>query len=165
MRHLTCCLLVLSAGLAAQSLSDDALDRTAVTKINSILLTLHQGNPAAVSRQLTDAMLAAAEDYHKPMRATVARFAQELANGLASKELPPRQVSRVSASIVEVLESAGVGTYKFKASVQSVREALVALGVPEGQARNVADRLHTIGLEVRGPEDMPVLQQFFRPTR
>jgi len=165
MRHLTCCLLLLSAGLAAQSLSDDALDRTAVTKLNSILLTLHQGNPSNVSRQLTETILSAAEDYHRPMRATVLRFAQELANGPASKDLSPQQVSRISASIVEVLESAGVGTYKFKASVQHVREALVALGVPDRQARNAAEHLRAIGLEVRGPEDMPVLQQFFRPTR
>ena len=101
----------------------------------------------------------AAEEYHKPMRATVLRFSEELANGLTSKDLAPRQVSRVSTSIVEVLESAGVGTYRFKASVQHVREALVAMGVADGQARSVAEHLRMIGKEVRGPEDMPVLQE------
>ena len=33
------------------------------------------------------------------------------------------------------------------------------MGVTDGQARSVAEHLRMIGKEVRGPEDMPVLQE------
>jgi hypothetical protein len=157
------CLLLLGAGLAAQPGSraaqpgsDDGPDKAAVAKLNSILLTLNGATSSAVSRQFADAILSMAESYHKPSRATVVRFSEELANGLALKELPVKPISQVSASIVEVLESAGVGTYKLKESVERARQALVALGLMGGNARSIAELLLTIGKEVRGPEDMPV---------
>ena len=156
MRNLTCCLFLLGTGLVAQSGSDDTPDKAAVAKLNSILLTLNGATSSAVSRQLADAILSMAESYHKPTRATVLRFAEELANGLAFKELPVKPISQVSASIVEVLESAGIGTYKFKESVERARQALISLGLPGWKARSVAEFLRMIGKEVRGPDDMPV---------
>jgi hypothetical protein len=165
------CLLLLGAGLAAQPGSraaqpgsDDGPDKAAVAKLNSILLTLNGATSSAVSRQFADAILSMAESYHKPSRPSVVRFSEELANGLALKELPVKPISQVSASIVEVLESAGVGTYKLKESVERARQALVALGLMGGNARSIAELLLTIGKEVRGPEDMPV-QRFLRIQR
>jgi hypothetical protein len=163
MRSLIHCMLLLGAGsLAAQPGSDNGPDKAAVAKLNSILLTLRAGaTPAAASRQLADVILSMAESYHKPTRETVLRFAEELANGLASKELPAKSISQVSASILEVLESAGIGTYRFKESVERTRQSLIALGLPDWQARSIAELLRRVGKEVRGPEDMPV-QPFLR---
>jgi hypothetical protein len=164
------CLFLLGGGLAAQPGSrsaqpgsDDGPDKAAVARLNSILLTLNGATSSAVSRQLADAILSMAESYHKPARGTVVRFAEELANGLAFKELPVKPISQVSASIVEVLESAGVGTYKFKEAVERARQALVALGLMDWNARSIAEHLRAIGKEVRGPEDMPVQRFLPRP--
>jgi hypothetical protein len=164
MRNLICCLFLLGAGLAAQTGSDDGPDKAGVAKLNSILLTLNGATSSAVSRQFADAILSIAESYHKPTRGTVLRFAEELANALAFKELSLKPISQVSASIVEVLESAGIGTYKFKESVERARQALLALGVMGWTARNLAELLRMIGKEVRGPEDVPV-QRFLRIQR
>jgi hypothetical protein len=65
-------------------------------------------------------------------------------------------VSQLSASIVEVLESAGVGTYRFKESVARAKQALISLGLANWKAQGIAERLRMVGKEVRGPDDMPV---------
>jgi hypothetical protein len=156
MRNLIWCLFLLSFGLAAQSNSSDEVDRAAVAKLNSILLTSHRGAaPLAVSQRLADAILSLADSHHKPTRATVARFAEELSSGLPSKELPEGVVSQLSTSIVEVLGSAGVGTSRFKESVDGARRALILLGVADLMARSIAELLMKVGNEVRGPEDTP----------
>jgi hypothetical protein len=87
MRNLICRLFLIAGGLtaqssllAAQSSSEDEADRAAVAKLDSILLTLHRdANASVVSRQLADCILSLAESYHNPARATVLRFAEELA--------------------------------------------------------------------------------------
>jgi len=156
MRNLICGLFLLSVGLAAQSNSEDETDRSSVARLDSILLTLRHEATPAVSRQLTETILSFAENYHKPTRATVLKFSEELTRGLASRELPEKVVSQVSTSIVEVLGSAGVGTFKFRGSVDRARQALVTIGLAEARARSIAELLRMIGKEVRGPEDMPL---------
>ncbi len=171
MRNLICCLFLIAGGLtaqssllAAQSSSEDEADRAAVAKLDSILLTLHRdANASVVSRQLADCILSLAESYHNPARATVLRFAEELAYGLAWRELPMKLVSQLSASIVEVLESAGVGTYRFKESVARAKQALISLGLPNWKAQGIAERLRMVGKEVRGPDDMPLERFLGRP--
>ncbi len=164
MRNLICCLFLLGAGLAAQSSSEDEPDPAAVAKLNSILLTLHrEASASAVSRQLADGIMSLAESYHKPTRATVVRFAEELAYGLASRELPAKFVTQVSTSIVEVLESAGIGTYRFKESVARAKQALISLGLTDWKAQGIAERLRMVGKEVRGPDDTPVQMFRLRP--
>ena len=159
MRNLIGCLFLLTFGLVAQSNSEDEVDRAVVARLNSILLTSHRdATLLAVSQRLADAILSAADRDHRPTRATVLRFAEELTNGLSSRELPVKIVSQMSTSVVEVLGSAGVGTYRFKESVGRARQALITLGVADSTARNIAERLRMIGKEVRGPEDAPVMR-------
>ncbi len=68
-----------------------------------------------------------------------------------------------STSIVEVLESAGIGTYRFKESVARAKQALISLGLTDWKAQGIAERLRMVGKEVRGPDDTPVQMFRLRP--
>jgi hypothetical protein len=108
---------------------------------------------------LEDAMRSMAQRYHT--RTLPPEFFSLIAHGLAGKELPANQILELSVAIVEVFKSAGIGTDKFKESVERARRALVTLGLADGQAQTIAEYLRIIEKQVRGPKDMPV-QRFQR---
>ena len=134
MRNLIGCLFLLTFGLVAQSNSEDEVDRAVVAKVTILLASHRDATLLAVSQRLADAILSAADRDHRPTRATVLRFAEELTNGLLSIQLPAKIVSQMSTSVVEVLGSAGVGTYRFKESVDRARQALITLGVADSNS-------------------------------
>ena len=137
-----CCFLAIA--LLAQPAPDG------VKKLSATILRLK------TSDQLTADILAMAEPRHPPRRALVVLFSESLAGALAGKDLDEKPVARLSASILEVLQSAGTGTHKFQASVDRAQEALKTLGVSDSRAQAVAARLASVGKSVRGPEDLPV---------
>ncbi len=108
------------------------------------------------SPQLADDILAQAEPNAQPSRRVVMDFTDELMRALAGKTRRPEDVSQLSTAIVDVLHSSGVVTRKYRATIDSVRQSLQAMGVTEAAAQRVAGRLMVVGQEVRGPEDLPV---------
>jgi hypothetical protein len=151
------CLLLLSAGLTAQPASENQANASAIRKLNSTLLTLKDGTSRnLVGRQLAADIASVADPDHRPSPAHVKVLADELAAGLPAGNLRAERLSQVTTPIVEVLQSAGTSTIGFYESVSRAEKALVALGVPAQYARSIAERLKTIGKQVRGPEGFPV---------
>jgi|HubBroStandDraft_1064217.scaffolds.fasta_scaffold296235_1 hypothetical protein len=147
MKPAICCVLLLAAGLCAQS----------TAKLDSDLTAL--GNPGAsrnaVAQQITDDILALAEKDALPSRQTVLDFAVELTKALAGKALTVEKTKAVTSAIQEVLLSSGAASFRFHASIDHLRDALIALNATAAQAKVAAGRLLILGQEVRGPEDIP----------
>jgi hypothetical protein len=161
MKSVTCCFLLLTAGLCAQS----------TDKLNSDLVSL--ANPGAsrndVTQQVTNDILALAEKDAQPSWLTVFEFADELTKSLAARPVGPQvkplpklskplliepPLQRVTQAILDVLQSSGVTSYRFHDAVERFRNALIALNATAAQAKSAADRLFILGQEVRGPEDI-----------
>jgi hypothetical protein len=53
-----------------------------------------------------------------------------------------------------VLQSSGVASYRFHATIDGFRDSLILLNTTAAQAKSAADRLFILGQEVRGPEDI-----------
>jgi hypothetical protein len=132
------CFLLATAGLSAQS----------ADKLNSDL----RGN--AVTQQITSDILALAEKDAEPSRRTVADFAEELTKAVAGRQLTVENVRPVTQAILEVLQSSGVASYRFHASIDHFRDSLIALNATAAQAKSAAGRLLILGQEVHGPEDL-----------
>ncbi len=161
MKPAICCFLLFTAGLCAQS----------TAKLNADLMAL--SNPVvsrnAVALQITDDILALAEKDAQPSRQTVFEFADELtkasfpALNRAGKRvivLPPGTqptLQTVSQAILDVLHSSGVPSYRFHEAIDRFRNAISVLSATPAQAKSAADRLLILGQEVRGPEDLPLL--------
>jgi len=159
MKGAVCCFLLFAAGLGAQSTAKLDSDLTSLAVANAPI--------AAIANRLTDDILALAEKDAEPSRQTTLDFAVELAKTLAGKvevwpgggslrtrvlrQHPPIQV--VSSTIVEVLQSSGVASYRFHDAITRFREALIALNATAAQASSAANHLMILGQEVRGPED------------
>jgi hypothetical protein len=144
------CILLLSAALVAQTAPDP------VQRLTATILGLKNAERIAVSERLTGEIVAASERRHPPKHSLVVLFSDSLTGALASRELVEKKVTEISKSIVEVLQSAGIGTHKFKASVDRLEQSLKELGVAAAAADATARRLSAIGRSVRGPEDLPV---------
>lgn len=157
MRRVFCCLVLFGISGLSQSVPRDPVTAAAVKTLSSTLLTLKgpRASTSSVSQQLTNDIISSAERDHQPSRTAVVSFANELTGALGGRDLPANALSRLTTSIVEVLQSAGIGTLRFRASVSRAQEALISLGVDASTAQAVASRLMEIGKEVRGPEDIP----------
>jgi hypothetical protein len=90
----------------------------------------------------------------QPSRQSVSDFADELAKALAGKGLTAEKTKAATSEILEVLQSSGVASYRFHASIDRFRNSLIALNATAAQAKSAADRLFILGQEVRGPEDI-----------
>jgi hypothetical protein len=145
MKSVTCCFLLLTAGLCAQS----------TDKLNSDLTALMTpgASPNALAQQVTNDILALAEKDAQPSRQTVADFTEELAKALAGKQSTVDGIKPVTQSILDVLLSSGVASYRFHSAIDRFRDALIQFNATAAQARAAANRLLILGQEVRGPED------------
>jgi len=144
-------LLLLAAGVAA------AQQSSAVRKLNATILTLKDAAPREeVSRQLALDFSAVADPDHRPMGLSLNLLASQLTIALPAKTLRPELLNPLTTKIVDILYSAGTSTIGFFESVDTVEAALLELGVTKRQAHEIAQRMLTIGKQVRGPDDMPV---------
>jgi hypothetical protein len=129
-------------------------------KLEADLLALSGAPTAAVNQQLTNDILSLAETIPQPSRRVVNDFVDELTRALAGQKLDVRMISQLSTSIFGVLQSDRVTTTKYREYLDLAHKALLAMGVPEPAAKRVIDRLAILGQQVRGPEDLPLLQEF-----
>jgi hypothetical protein len=129
-------------------------------KLEADLLALNGAPTAAVNQQLTNDILALAETISQPSRRVVLDFVDELTRALAGQKLDARMIAQLSIGILDVLHSDGVTTSKYHESLDRAHKALLAMGVQESTAKRVIDRLTILGQQVRGPEDLPLLQEF-----
>jgi hypothetical protein len=160
MKSVTCCFLLFTAGLCAQSTDKLLSDLTALTSPGA--------SRAAVAQEITNDILALAEKDAQPSRQTVVEFADELTKALAGTSLGPKvkrfplsqkplsspPLQMVTQAILDVLQSSSVTSYRFHDAIERFRNALIALNATSAQAKSAADRLFILGQEVRGPEDL-----------
>ncbi len=153
--------------LATPLLFATALSAQPTGKLDSDLTALSNPNIsiAVVAGRITDDILAMADKDSLPSRRTVQDFAVELSKTLskaiAGQTTPAKKFAPVSASILDVLQSSGVPSYRFHESIDRLRDALIALNASPTEAKIVAGRLMTVGQEIRGPEDHQ-LEHFLR---
>ena len=144
------CLLLLAAGLAGQPPS-------AARRLNSTLLTLRDGAArASVGQQLATDIVQVADPDHRPSPAAARRLADDLTASLAGANPSVDRLSQVTTPIVDVLYSAGTSTIGFYETVDRAEKALLSLGVNAQAARRFAESLKAAGMQVRGPEGVPV---------
>jgi hypothetical protein len=146
MKSVLCCFLLFAPGLWAQSAAKFDADLTALTNPGA--------SRNAVAQQVTTDILALADKDAQPSRQTVSDFADELTKALAGKGLTSEKVKPVTQAILDVLESSSATSYRFHATIDSFRDALIALNVTAVQAKSAANRLFILGQEIRGPEDI-----------
>jgi len=139
------CFVLFSAGLGARLTAKLDTDLAALANSGAPL--------AAIATQVTDDILALAEKDAQPSRQTTLDFSVELTRALLGKPSSPPRLQAVNAAILEVLQSSGVPSARFHASIDHFRDALLALDVIPVAAKNAANRLFILGQEVRGPED------------
>jgi len=144
--------LLFAIGLSAQSTGKLDSDLTALSNPNISL--------AVVAGRITDDILAMADKDSPPSRQTVQDFAVELSKtlskALAGQTTPAQKFAPVNATILDVLQSSGLPSYRFHQSIDRLRDALIALNASPAEAKVVAGRLMTVGQEIRGPEDHQV---------
>ena len=140
-------LLILAAALLAQPTAKLDSDLSALSKSDAPL--------AAITTRVTGDILNLAEKDAQPSRQTTLDFATELAKSLFGKPSSPAQLQAVDAAILDVLQSSGTSSYRFHSAVDRFRDALIAINVAPGAAKNAANRLMILGQEVRGPDDSP----------
>lgn len=161
MKSALCCFSLFAAGLWAQSTAKLDADLTAL------------GNPGAsrnaITQQVVDDILALADKNTQPSRQTVLDFANELTRAFSPSvnrartrvvELPPRQqptLQTITQAILDVLQSSGMTSSQFHAAIDRFRTSLSVLVATSAQAKSAADRLLVLGQEVRGPEDIKLL--------
>jgi hypothetical protein len=142
MKPAICCFLLVAAGVCAQSTG----------KLNSDLMKLAARD--ALAQEITDDILALAQNDAQPSRQTVFEFADEFTKALARKQLAPEKIEPVTQAIQDVLQSSGLPSYRFRAAIDRFRDSLIALDATAAQAKSAAGRLLILGQEVRGPEDI-----------
>lgn len=132
-------------------------------KLDSDLGALANPNPpiAAIATRVTDDILALADRDAVPSRRTTLDFSVALTKALAGKPSSPAMLKTADAAILEVLQSSGVPSARFHASLDHFRNALLALNVNRDAATDAANQLMILGQEVRGPEGIK-LEQLLR---
>jgi hypothetical protein len=146
MKSAMCCFLLFAAGLCAQSTDKLDADLTALTNPGA--------TRSASAQAITDDILALAPKDAQPSRRTVSDFADEFTKALAGKQLAVEKLKPVTQAILDVLQSSGVPSSRFHATIDRFRDGLIALNVTAVQAKSAAGRLLILGQEVRGPEDI-----------
>ncbi len=108
--------------------------------------------------ELTTRILAVPEPMHQPRRAALAAFARELAGSLLRRDLKRAVATQIAGDITGALRSAGMGTRTFREHISGFERSLSETGVNASVARSLASKLRTAGEEVRGPQDLPLVQ-------
>ena len=130
---------------------------SSLRRLNSTLLTLQDPAAApAVRQQLSADLLIVSDPQHRPAQKSLRPFVDQLVSALSGKQQPAAARTQLSAAILEVLHSAGVGTHRFRAAIDRSRDALTNIGVSAVDAARTADLLRAVGNDVRGPDDMPL---------
>lgn len=138
------CVLLLGAGLAAQDMQ-------------STLLALKDpgAGRSALSKRLTEEMMAQAKRNQAPSRASVERFSQDLTAALLGRDITSIRATALRLAIAGVLRGSG-STFL---PATSLRQTLTSCGVEERTINAIVQRFIDIGQEVRGPDDMPVMEK------
>lgn len=119
------------------------------------LTSLARTPQAVAERQVALHLMALSERTHEPSRPAVETFARDLVRTLRSRPVTGAQAAQFVSQIDAVFKSAGTSTVGFHEHVQSF-QAMAGSG-------KLAAELETIGKEVRGPEDTPVMPaRYFR---
>lgn len=160
MKKIFCCIWFSFSSLAGQGAPEDHSTHAPIQKLNSHLLELRDPHVSrsSLSHQVVADLIGLAEHGHQPRQPSVVMFADQLTTALVGRSLSAQRVSLLTTAIFNVLYSAGTSTATFNYSVNRAREALISLGVISSTAERVTQSLRTIGMEVRGPEDIRVPQ-------
>ena len=119
------------------------------------LTSLARTPQAVAERQVALHLMALSERTHEPSRPTLETFARDLVRTLRSRPVTDIQAAQLVSLIDSVFKSAGTSTVGF---LEHVRNFHAATG-----SGKLAAELETIGKQVRGPEDTPVMPaQYFR---
>lgn len=156
-RALAAGLLISAACLAAQAGSDARLE----SDLAAALLSLHESarrDTRQRAEALTSQLMAIPAGSHRPSRSAVSAFSRELARSLSRRPLPQAAATQLAAAIVTVLRGAGLPARALKEAVARFESVLIEAGAHAEAARSTAARLSTAGEEVRGPQDIPVIQ-------
>jgi hypothetical protein len=97
-----------------------------------------------------------AEDGFRPARSAVVQYVEALTTALISHPLSDLEASRLVSSILEILRCASMTPSRFRESIGRTEAELISIGVNAEAVLAVADRLTTVGNQVRGPEDVPL---------
>jgi hypothetical protein len=150
-------LLVAALAMCAPGQSQDGRGVAARQALRDDLISLSgKSNTSQLKQQLLDHTFLLAEPTHEPVRATAQSFVNELADALASRPLAPSRAAGLAEGITLVMQSAGTSTSGFLDVVSEFKRHLLGIGVTAAQAHSVATRLERMGMEVRGPEGVPV---------
>jgi hypothetical protein len=153
MKSVLCCFLLFAAGLSAQSPAK--LDADLIALANPLANPSASRNAAA--QQIADDILALTEKDAPPSRQTVVDFADALARAIPRQALTEEKTKPVTQALLNVLQSAGLTSSRFHSAIDRFRDSLIALNATAAQAKRAADRLLILGQEVRGPEDIKLL--------
>lgn len=136
-------------------------------KLDADLAALANPSPpiAAIANRVTDDILALADKDAVPSRRSTLDFSVALTKALEGKPSSPAMLKTVDTAILEVLQSSGVPSARFHASLDHFREALIALNVNPNTARSAANQLMILGQEVRGPEGIKLEQLLLKRLR
>jgi hypothetical protein len=144
MGRLLGCVLLLGTVLTAQNLQ------------STLLALKESGAPRKVlSHQLCDEMMALARHNQTPSRASVQRFSEDLTTALLGKDITTVRASALQKALSDLMR--GRGSTFLPAS--SLRETLTHCGIDEPAVQSIVQRFIDIGQEVRGPDDMPVMEK------
>lgn len=144
MGRLLGCVLLLGTALSAQNLQ-------------STLLALKEARAPrrVLSHQLSDEMMSLARHNQIPSRASVQRFSEDLTTALLGKDITTVRASVMQKALSDLMK--GRGSTFLPAS--ALRETLTHCGIDEPTVQSIVQRFIDIGQEVRGPDDMPVLDK------
>jgi hypothetical protein len=131
-----------------------AASAQSTVKLDSDLAGLAKADApiAAIATRVTDDILALADNDARPSRKTTLDFSIALTKALAGKPVSPAGLERADSAILAVLQSSGVPSARFHASIEDFRAALVRMLVAPAAATDAANQLMILGQEVRGPE-------------
>jgi len=141
--------------LAGQTAAEKDVQKDLTSKLAELQRSNHDN--AKRADELTQTLLAVVPTDNGPTRATVGTLARRLAAVLSGRALPPPVVNDLASSLTGVLRSAGMGNAEYKALLGRFEKALSAGGVSADAAKILSSIVASVGNEVRGPQDMPVL--------
>ena len=154
MRTVLCCVIALAVELVGQSSRNG---RTVVNEMDATLLAVKtSATPrASLSRQLADEVMSLAEANHRPSRATVVRFVNDLIGALtAANQVTPDQAVELGQRIRDGLR----GSEPNAESARHLSDDLTALHVSASNTQVICKDFIAIGEQVRGPDDLPLQQ-------
>lgn len=121
-----------------------------VTKLQADIAAIKSGSPAtAEQKQQFIKDIAAACRGTKPSLPSVTAFVNELTSALGDKPLDSTQQSRLAQNIEGVLNSGAMPSSQFDAVITDVQAILQVSGAKRNLAISTANKLKTVGLEVR----------------